>query len=53
MVLTGEFVIMEFLGVVEQHADNGCRLEWGRVDAQITGPGEVYSWESSWTFGNL
>ena len=27
--------------------------EWGRVDAQILGPGEKYSWESSWTFGLL
>ena len=27
--------------------------EWGRVDAQITGPGETYVWESSWTFGTL
>lgn len=24
--------------------------EWGRKDAQITGPGETYSWESSWEF---
>lgn len=25
--------------------------EWDRLDTQITGPGEVYTWESSWTFG--
>lgn len=25
--------------------------EWGRVDKQILGPGQTYSWESSWTFG--
>ncbi|RYP80049.1 hypothetical protein DL770_006408 [Monosporascus sp. CRB-9-2] len=24
--------------------------EWGRVEEQITGPGETYTWESSWTF---
>ncbi|KAH6659191.1 galactose mutarotase-like domain-containing protein [Truncatella angustata] len=23
---------------------------WNRVNAQITGPGKTYSWESSWTF---
>lgn len=27
--------------------------EWGRVDAQISGPGDKYTWESSWTFSNL
>jgi hypothetical protein len=27
--------------------------EWNRTDAQITGPGENYYWESSWSFGNL
>jgi aldose 1-epimerase len=25
--------------------------EWGRKDEQITGPKEVYTWESSWEFG--
>lgn len=25
--------------------------EWNRLDAQITGPGEVYTWKSSWAFG--
>ena len=25
--------------------------EWNRTEAQITGPSEKYSWESSWTFG--
>jgi aldose 1-epimerase len=29
------------------------RPEWGRVDAQITGPGEIYTWESSWAFGTM
>ncbi|KAH8899985.1 aldose 1-epimerase [Thozetella sp. PMI_491] len=27
--------------------------EWNRTDAQITGPGKTYDWESSWTFGTL
>ncbi|KAI7912711.1 aldose 1-epimerase [Pyricularia oryzae] len=27
--------------------------EWGRKEAQITGPGEKYTWESSWTFSIL
>lgn len=27
--------------------------EWGRKEEQITGPGEVYTWESSWEFGLL
>jgi aldose 1-epimerase len=27
--------------------------EWDRLDAQITGPKELYHWESSWTFGLL
>ncbi|KAL2266784.1 hypothetical protein VTJ83DRAFT_6136 [Remersonia thermophila] len=27
--------------------------EWNRLDAQIFGPGQLYSWESSWTFGLL
>jgi hypothetical protein len=27
--------------------------EWNRTDAQIIGPGQPYSWESSWTFGLL
>lgn len=27
------------------------RPEWDRLEAQITGPDEVYTWESSWTFG--
>ncbi len=27
--------------------------EWGRRNAQITGPKQTYSWESSWTFTNL
>ncbi|ORY58041.1 aldose 1-epimerase [Pseudomassariella vexata] len=27
--------------------------EWNRTDAEITGPGETYSWESSWTFSTL
>ncbi|KFA69512.1 hypothetical protein S40285_05676 [Stachybotrys chlorohalonatus IBT 40285] len=27
--------------------------EWGRKSAQITRPGEVYKWESSWEFGLL
>jgi len=35
----------------QDYVDGINRPEWGRVDAQITGPGEVYSWETSWTFG--
>ncbi|KAJ9157950.1 Aldose 1-epimerase [Pleurostoma richardsiae] len=27
--------------------------EWNRTEAEITGPGEGYAWESSWTFGTL
>ncbi|KFY86256.1 hypothetical protein V500_07759 [Pseudogymnoascus sp. VKM F-4518 (FW-2643)] len=27
--------------------------EWDRLDKQIFGPGQEYSWESSWTFGTL
>ncbi len=27
--------------------------EWNRTEAQITGPGKTYSWESSWTFSLL
>lgn len=27
--------------------------EWDRIEAQITGPDEVYTWESSWTFSLL
>ncbi|ETS83152.1 hypothetical protein PFICI_05028 [Pestalotiopsis fici W106-1] len=27
--------------------------EWNRTEAQITGPGKNYTWESSWTFGTL
>ncbi|KAK3897029.1 galactose mutarotase-like domain-containing protein [Staphylotrichum tortipilum] len=27
--------------------------EWNRTAAQIIGPGQPYSWESSWTFGLL
>jgi aldose 1-epimerase len=25
--------------------------KWGRKDEQLTGPGETYTWESSWEFG--
>jgi aldose 1-epimerase len=27
--------------------------QWGRKEAQITGPGKTYKWESSWEFGLL
>lgn len=27
--------------------------EWGRKDEQITGPGETYQWESSWSFSTF
>ncbi|KAM7199483.1 Galactose mutarotase-like domain containing protein [Naviculisporaceae sp. PSN 640] len=37
----------------QDYVDGINRPAWGRVDAQITGPGEVYNWESSWTFGQL
>lgn len=34
-------------------ANARCRPEWDRMDKQIFGPGQTYSWESSWTFGVL
>ncbi|CAJ2511850.1 Uu.00g074750.m01.CDS01 [Anthostomella pinea] len=37
----------------QDYVDGINHPEWGRLDAQITGPGEAYSWESSWTFGML
>jgi len=27
--------------------------EWGRLDKQISGPGDKYHWESSWEFGTI
>ncbi|KAH9896193.1 galactose mutarotase-like protein [Xylariomycetidae sp. FL2044] len=35
----------------QDYVDGINHPEWERVDAQITGPGDTYSWESSWTFG--
>ncbi|KAK3358538.1 galactose mutarotase-like domain-containing protein [Lasiosphaeria ovina] len=35
----------------QDYVDGINRREWGRVDAQITGPGGTYLWESSWRFG--
>ncbi|KAI1633817.1 galactose mutarotase-like domain-containing protein [Biscogniauxia mediterranea] len=37
----------------QDYVDGINHPEWGRVDKQITGPGDAYSWESSWTFGLL
>ncbi|KAB5585553.1 galactose mutarotase-like protein [Coniochaeta sp. 2T2.1] len=37
----------------QDYVDGINHPEWGRVDAEITGPGEEYSWESSWTFSTL
>ncbi|KAI1084807.1 galactose mutarotase-like domain-containing protein [Whalleya microplaca] len=37
----------------QDYVDGINHPEWGHVDAQITEPGETYTWESSWTFGNL
>ncbi|EAA34001.2 galactose mutarotase-like protein [Neurospora crassa] len=34
----------------QDYPDGINHPEWGRVDKQILGPGEEYSWESSWTF---
>ncbi|SPO01429.1 related to Rds1 protein [Cephalotrichum gorgonifer] len=40
------------VAIEAQDYPNGVNIpEWDRVDAQITGPDEVYTWESSWTFG--
>jgi aldose 1-epimerase len=27
--------------------------EWGRKEAEITGPDETYKWDSAWTFTKL
>ncbi|KAI1652349.1 galactose mutarotase-like protein [Daldinia loculata] len=37
----------------QDYVDGINHPEWGRVEEQITGPGQKYSWESSWTFGTL
>ncbi|KAI0592823.1 galactose mutarotase-like domain-containing protein [Biscogniauxia sp. FL1348] len=37
----------------QDYVDGINHPEWGRVDKQIVGPGDTYSWESSWTFGLL
>ncbi|KAI3327701.1 galactose mutarotase-like protein [Xylariaceae sp. AK1471] len=37
----------------QDYVDGINHPEWGRLKAQITGPGKKYSWESSWTFSNL
>ncbi|KAI5920376.1 galactose mutarotase-like domain-containing protein [Camillea tinctor] len=37
----------------QDYVDGINHPEWGRVDKQIAGPGDAYSWESSWTFGLL
>jgi aldose 1-epimerase len=37
----------------QDYVDGINHPEWGRVDAQISGPGDKYTWESSWTFSNL
>jgi hypothetical protein len=58
MGLTSEFIFLFFFGVflfVTRPADDGLcgSPEWNRTKAQIYGPGQTYSWESSWTFGLL
>ncbi|KAK3388687.1 galactose mutarotase-like domain-containing protein [Sordaria brevicollis] len=35
----------------QDYPDGINHPEWGRLDKQILGPGQTYSWESSWTFG--
>jgi len=37
----------------QDYPDGINHPEWGRVDAQLLGPGQKYNWESSWTFGLL
>ncbi|KAM7183276.1 galactose mutarotase-like protein [Rhypophila sp. PSN 637] len=37
----------------QDYVDGINRPAWGRVDAQVTGPGELYLWSSSWTFSQL
>ncbi|KAI1108888.1 aldose 1-epimerase [Nemania sp. NC0429] len=37
----------------QDYVDGINHPEWGRKNAQITGPGETYSWRSSWTFSHL
>ncbi|PKS05925.1 hypothetical protein jhhlp_007758 [Lomentospora prolificans] len=37
----------------QDYPDGINNPEWDRLDAQITGPDELYTWESSWTFGLL
>jgi len=37
----------------QEYPDGINHPEWGHVDAQLLGPGEKYSWESSWTFSLL
>ncbi|KAK0702149.1 galactose mutarotase-like domain-containing protein [Lasiosphaeris hirsuta] len=37
----------------QDYVDGINHQEWDRMDAQITGPGETYIWDSSWTFGTL
>ncbi|KAL2151028.1 hypothetical protein VTH82DRAFT_6126 [Thermothelomyces myriococcoides] len=37
----------------QDYPDGINHPEWERLDAQIWGPGETYTWESSWTFGLL
>jgi len=37
----------------QDYPDGINHPEWGRVDEQLLGPGEMYSLETSWTFGLL
>ncbi|KXX79359.1 Aldose 1-epimerase [Madurella mycetomatis] len=37
----------------QEWPDGINKPEWDRMDKQIFGPGQTYSWESSWTFGLL
>ncbi|KAK3376445.1 galactose mutarotase-like domain-containing protein [Lasiosphaeria ovina] len=35
----------------QDYPDGINHPEWNRTSYQITGPGQTYNWESSWTFG--
>ncbi|KAI1295120.1 aldose 1-epimerase [Xylaria venustula] len=37
----------------QDYVDGINHPEWGRRNAEITGPGQAYSWKSSWTFSNI
>ncbi|KAI4921820.1 hypothetical protein J4E90_000247 [Alternaria incomplexa] len=37
----------------QDYVDGINHPEWGRLDKQISGPGDKYHWESSWEFGTI